>query len=84
MDKARLGGLLICLVAVAVLALFYVGIVIGQGAWWRWAIGVPVAAGVSLVMLLGIWIGWTMLSTKVELPPEEEEEGEVAEPPAGE
>ena len=82
MDKARLGGLLICLVAVAVLALFYVGIAIGGGVWWRWAIGVPVAAGVSLVMLLGIWIGWTMLSTKVELPPEEEEE--VAEPPAGE
>ncbi len=83
MDKARLGGLLICILAVAVLVLFYLGIVLG-GQWWRWAIGVPVAAGVSLVMLLGIWIGWTMLSTKVELPPAEEEEEEVAEPPAGE
>jgi len=82
MDKARLGGLLICIVAVAVLVLFYFGIVVG-GVWWRWAIGVPVAAGVSLVMLLGIWIGWTMLSTKVELPPAEEEE-ETTEPPAAE
>ena len=83
MDKARLGGLLICILAVAVLVLFYFGIVKGDG-WWRYAIGVPVAGGVSLVMLLGIWIGWTMLSTKVELPPAEEEEEEIAEPPAGE
>ena len=73
MDKARLGGMLICIVAIALLVLFYVGIAVG-GVWWKWAIGVPVAAGVTLVMLLGIWIGWTMLSTKVELPPAEEED----------
>ena len=73
MDKARLGGMLICIVAIALLVLFYVGIAIG-GTWWLWAIGLPVAAGVTLVMLLGIWIGWTMLSTKVELPPAEEDE----------
>jgi len=46
---------------------------------WRWAIGIPVVLGVTLVMLLGIWIGWTMLSTKVELPPPTEEEEETAE-----
>ena len=73
MDKARLGGLLICIVCVAVLGLYYWGIALG-GSWYRWAVGIVVSAAISLVMLLGIWIGWTMLSTKVELPPAEEEE----------
>ncbi len=77
MDKARLGGLLICIVAIAMLGLFYTGIAFP--GMWRWAIGIPVALGVTLVMLLGIWIGWTMLSTKVELPPPTEEEEETAE-----
>ena len=81
MDKARLGGLLICIVAVAVLVLFYIGLAMPR--WGFWAVAIPVAVGVSLVMLLGMWIGWTMLSTKVELPPAEEEE-ETTEPPAAE
>jgi len=71
MDKARLGGMLICIVAVALLVLFYVGL---SGSMWKWAVGIPVAAGVTVVMLLGLWIGWTMFSTKVELPPAEEDE----------
>jgi hypothetical protein len=47
--------------------------------WGFWAIAIPVALGFTLVMLLGIWIGWTMLSTKVELPPPTEEEEEATE-----
>ena len=82
MDKARLGGLIICIVAMAVLALFYVGLAIP--GWRFWAVAVPVAIGFTLVMLLGLWIGWTMLSTKVELPPPAEEEEEEIEPPASE
>ncbi|MFC1978710.1 hypothetical protein ACFLVP_01865 [Chloroflexota bacterium] len=83
MDKARLGGALICIVAIVVLGLFYYGVALGD-PWWKWAIGVPVAAGISLVMLLGIWIGWTMFSTKVELPPPADEEEETTDPPASE
>ena len=72
MDKARLGGFLICVVAVAVLVAFYVGLL--TSGWGFWTIAIPVAIGFTLVMVLGLWIGWTMLSTKVELPPAEEEE----------
>jgi hypothetical protein len=76
MDKARLGGMLICIVAVALLVLFYVGL--GTSGWGFWAVAIPVAIGVTLVMLLGIWIGWTMLSTKVELPPADDDDDTTA------
>lgn len=82
MDKARLGGLLICIVAVAVLVLFYIGLL--SSGWGFWAIAVPVAIGFTLVMLLGLWIGWTMLSTKVELPPPVDEDEETADTSASE
>ncbi|MBT3363797.1 MAG: hypothetical protein HN929_08460 [Chloroflexi bacterium] len=79
MDKARLGGLLICLVVVVAAAAFIWGLFYSLST-WKYAIGIPVGAGVMVVCALGFWIGWTMLSTKVELPPpaEEEEEEEVA------
>ena len=82
MDKARLGGLLICIVALVVLAAFYVGLL--TAGWGFWTIAIPVAIGFMLVMVLGLWIGWTMLSTKVELPPPTDEEEETTEPPASE
>lgn len=72
MDKARIGGALICLGVIAVAALFIWGLAVinwtGLG-WGMLSIAVPVGIGVLGVLALGFWIGWTMASTKVELPP---------------
>jgi len=41
-----------------------------------WAIMVPVALAVAVVLALGFWIGWIMAVTKIEAPPEASEEPE--------
>jgi ribose/xylose/arabinose/galactoside ABC-type transport system permease subunit len=57
-------------------AAFIAGIVL-QYDKVAWALLVPVALVVFVVLLLGFWIGWIMAVTKIESPPEISEEKEV-------
>lgn len=77
MDKARIGGVVICLLVLVVAGLFIWGLTLPD--WRFWTVAVPVAVGFLGVLALGFWIGWTMASTKVELPPPQ-----TAEKPADE
>lgn len=51
-----------CLGAIAAGALFLYGIAIGS----YWALALPVAAIVLFVLGLVSWIGWTILTVRVE------------------
>ena len=58
---SRLQGLVICLAAVAAAVLFLVGIFLKS----YWALAVPVAVGLLWLLGLAFWIGWTLLTIKV-------------------
>jgi ribose/xylose/arabinose/galactoside ABC-type transport system permease subunit len=73
---SRIVGVLICLGAVIAGAAFIAGIVL-QSDKVVWAVMVPVALGVAVVLALGFWIGWIMATTKIEAPPEASEEPET-------
>ncbi|MFA5367558.1 MAG: hypothetical protein WC333_06735 [Dehalococcoidia bacterium] len=73
---SRIVGLLICLGTLAAGAAFIAGIVL-QYDKVAWALLVPVALVVFVVLMLGFWIGWIMAVTRIESPPEIAEEKEV-------
>ena len=75
MQKSRIVGALICLVAILAGIGFIAGIVL-QYDLVVWAIAVPVMIGFFVVLSLGFWIGWTMAVTKIEIPPDITEESE--------
>ena len=75
MQKSRIVGVLICLVAILAGIGFIAGIVL-QYDLVVWAIAVPVMIGFFVVLALGFWIGWTMAVTKIEIPPDIPEESE--------
>ena len=75
MQKSRIVGVLICLVAILAGIGFVAGIVL-QYDLVVWAITVPVMIGFFVVLALGFWIGWTMAVTKIEIPPDIPEESE--------
>ena len=72
---SRIVGLLICLGTVLAGAAFIAGVVL-QYDKVAWALLVPVALVVAVVLMLGFWIGWIMAVTKIESPPEITEEKE--------
>ncbi|MEM2122881.1 MAG: phage holin family protein [Candidatus Bathyarchaeia archaeon] len=82
MDKDRLYGGLILIVAMVLLALFLVAFfapylepILGVPAslsWW--AVAIPVFLLVVLALGILMWIGWTMFSTPPPLPIGEEME----------
>jgi ribose/xylose/arabinose/galactoside ABC-type transport system permease subunit len=72
---SRIVGLLICLGCVIAGAAFIAGIVV-QYDKVAWALLVPVAVIVGVVLMLGFWIGWIMAITKIESPPEISEDKE--------
>ena len=80
MDKARIGGVVICLLVIVVAAAFIYGLTLPN--WQFWAVAAPVAVGFLGVLALGLWIGWTMASTKIELPPPQEDAEEASETPS--
>jgi len=42
-------------------------------AWWHeWAVGLPVLLFVLAVLVIAMWIGWTMMTTPPPLPLEQE------------
>jgi ribose/xylose/arabinose/galactoside ABC-type transport system permease subunit len=73
---SRIVGLLICLGTIIAGAAFIAGIVL-QYDKVVWALLVPVALVVFVVLLLGLMIGWIMAVTKIESPPEISEEKET-------
>ncbi|MBM2827459.1 MAG: hypothetical protein HW403_1523 [Dehalococcoidia bacterium] len=64
MDKARVGGVIVCIVSVGLSALVAGGIL----AHSYWAVALPVLVGFLAVMVLAFWIGWTMATTEIEAP----------------
>jgi hypothetical protein len=61
-DRSRALGGVVCLAAIAAGSLFLYGIAIGS----YWALALPVAAIVLFVLGLVTWIGWTILTVRVE------------------
>lgn len=74
MDKARIGGAIICILVIVIAAAFVWGLTLP--AWRFWTVAIPVAIGFLAVLALVFWIGWTMTTTKVELPPPPEDTGD--------
>jgi len=72
---SRIVGVLICLGTIIAGAAFIAGIVL-QFDKVVWALLIPVAILVAVVLALGFWIGWIMAVTKIESPPEIAEEKE--------
>ena len=72
MSKDQSYGFVIFIVAVLVaivyLAMFF-SPYIGLPAWLQfWALAIPVLLFVLLVLVIGAWIGWTMLTTPPPAP----------------
>jgi hypothetical protein len=61
-DRSRALGGVVCLAALAAGALFVYGIAVQS----YWALALPVAALVLFVLGLVGWIGWTILTVRVE------------------
>jgi len=66
-DQAYGGVILVVglIVAIVYVAAFFLGL------WW-WALVVPVFLGVLAVLVICMWIGWTMLTTPPPAPLETE------------
>ncbi len=61
-ERSRALGGLVCLGALAAAALFLYGIAVES----YWALALPLAALVLFVLGLVTWIGWTILTVRVE------------------
>jgi hypothetical protein len=72
-DDSRAQGGLICVGVVILGALFLAGLLAES----YWAVALPVAAVVGLVLGLAFWVGWTIATVRVE------PEAPFAEPAAG-
>lgn len=59
---SRIQGLLLCLGTAAAAILFLAGIIHKS----YWALAIPVIIGFLWLLGLGFWIGWTLLTIKVE------------------
>jgi len=82
MSKDQAYGLVIfaisLLVAIVFLVMFFAPF-IGLPAWLQfWALAIPVVLFVLLVLVIGGWIGWTMLTTP---PPAPLDTGPPSSPP---
>ena len=65
MDRSRLSGIVLCVVALALAVVF----VWGLEARNYLALALPVAVGFLGVMALVFWVGWTLATTETQ-PPE--------------
>lgn len=59
---SRVQGVLLCLSTVLAAVLFLVGLAMES----YWAVAIPVAIGFFWLLGLGFWIGWTLVTIKVE------------------
>jgi hypothetical protein len=61
-DSSRAQGILICVGAVVLGALFLMGLL--EGSWW--AVAIPVGILLAFVLGLTFWVGWTIATIQVE------------------
>ncbi len=59
---SRVQGIVLCLITVLAAVLFLVGLAMES----YWAVAIPVAIGFLWLLGLGFWIGWTLVTIKVE------------------
>lgn len=64
--NARIQGLLICAGTVLAAVVFLIGLIMKS----YWALAIPVAIGFLWLLGLAFWIGWTLLTIRVEPPGE--------------
>ncbi|MDP2952203.1 MAG: hypothetical protein Q8O76_02660 [Chloroflexota bacterium] len=62
---SKISGIILCLAALAVAAVFLWAVFQGGVAAY-WAVAIPVAVGLLGILALIFWIGWTMLTTEAE------------------
>jgi len=60
MDQGKIFGIVLCILAVALTAVFLWGL--AQQQWW--AVAIPVAALVVIAMTMLFWVGWTFFTTE--------------------
>ena len=60
MARGKLAGGFLCLIAVSLTVVFLWGLATQA----YWALAVPIAAGVVVVMSLLFWVGWTFMTTE--------------------
>lgn len=70
--SSRFQGVLICLAAAGLGAVFLGGLL--RGEWW--AVAIPVGLLLAFVLGLTFWVGWTIATIRVEPEPEVEEQSE--------
>jgi len=70
--SSRFQGVLICLAAAGLGAVFLGGLL--RGEWW--AVAIPVGLLLAFVLGLAFWVGWTIATIRVEPEPDMEESGE--------
>jgi hypothetical protein len=63
---SRVQGMLLCLGTILAAILFLIGLCFES----YWALAIPVAIGFIWLLGLGFWIGWTLLTIRVEPPKE--------------
>jgi len=68
--SSRFQGVLICLAAAGLGAVFLGGLL--RGEWW--AVAIPVGLLLAFVLGLTFWVGWTIATIRVEPEPEVEAE----------
>jgi hypothetical protein len=61
-NYSRLQGFLLCLGTVIAAVLFLIGVISKS----YWALAIPVAIGFLWLLGLGFWIGWTLLTIRVD------------------
>jgi len=64
--SSRFQGVLICLAAAGLGAVFLGGLL--RGEWW--AVAIPVGLLLAFVLGLTFWVGWTIATIRVEPEPD--------------
>ncbi|MFX1295093.1 MAG: hypothetical protein ACFFD2_09615 [Promethearchaeota archaeon] len=54
--------------------LYKLATIFGLFSWWGWAVILPLFVAALLILVIAMWIGWTMLTTPPPVPLEELEE----------
>ena len=71
MNSSRFFGALLCVGIVLVAVLFLMGIFQNN----YWALAIPVMLGFLSILSLGFWIGWTIMTIKIDIPAPEPNHG---------
>ena len=70
-NSSRIYGTLLCVGIVFVAVVFLIGIFQKN----YWAIAIPVMLGFLTVLGLGFWVGWTIMTIRIDIPaPDETQE----------